>query len=334
MRTKLSITAALLVVVATAAASAPARAGDGPATDDALERSAQLYRKARALQMDAKWAEAEAAYQAAWDIRKSFDIAGNLGDCELHVGQPREAAEHLAYSLAHTPAGATPQQKDALNQRLQEARRQVGTLHVRTSPSGAAVLIDGRPVEDLPNGLVFVDPGARTVEARLQGYGTARKTIDAPAGSEQDVALTLSAVVTPPPTSTAPTPPPPGPNKILLVTGGVTAGAAIVTGAALLGVAAAKGSTVSSLQTQIQQDGGCASATGGGNCADLRSTASSKRTLGNAGLWTLVAGGGVGVATLVYGLVGGAKAPPPKSGWRVSPAPAPGGGGLVVQGTF
>src|SRR5580704_3277106 len=284
MRTKLSITAALLVVFATAAASAPARAGDGPATDDALEKSAQLYRKARALQMEAKWAEAEAAYQAAWDLRKSFDIAGNLGDCELHVGQPREAAEHIAYSLAHAPAGATQQQKDALGQRLQEARRQVGTLHVRTSPSGAAVLVDGRPVEDLPDGLVFVDPGSRIVEARLQGYGTARKTLDAQAGSEQDVELTLVPVQAVPPPAPRRSPVPG------FVVGGVGLAAAGV-GIGLMAAYAGKRSDGDALGMTIRSAGGyCTSPSGSvaAQCSQLQSLAQNGTTFYRAGVGVLV----------------------------------------------
>jgi hypothetical protein len=120
----------------------------------------------------------------------------------------------------------------------------------------------------------------------------------------------------------------------VVIGGGALAGAAIVTGVVLLGATAAKGSTVSALQAQIKQEGGCASAMAGGNCASLRSAGSTKEALGTAGLWTLVAGTGVGAATLVYALVGGPKAPTPKSGWRVLPAAAPGGGGLVVVGAF
>ena len=35
-----------------------------------------------------------------------------------------------------------------------------------------------------------------------------------------------------------------------------------------------------------------------------------KSTRGSAGVWTIVGGGGVGLATLIYGLAGGAKAAP------------------------
>ena len=280
-----------------------------PRTTPWRSRRSSTARRARS-RWNAKWAEAEAAYQAAWDLRKSFDIAGNLGDCELHVGQPREAARHIAYSLAHAPAGATQQQKDALGQRLQEARRQVGTLHVRTIPSGAAVLVDGRPVEDLPDGLVFVDPGSRTVEARLQGYGTARKTLDAQAGSEQDVELTLVPAQSPPP-------PPPAswrPGTAWVITGGVLAGVGLATGLGLTFAGASKASDANADLAQVQKEGGQFVCSLSGNlassCAALRSANKTADTLSNAaGAGYAVAGIG-GAFLLTYFIWPGKKLAP------------------------
>jgi hypothetical protein len=333
MRTRpfFPLTAAVLAMLAAVLPPAPARAADGPSAD-AQERSSQLYRKARALQMEAKWAEAEAAYQAAWDLRKTFDIAGNLGDCELHVSQPREAAEHLTYALANFPAGGTQQQKDALNQRLQEARRQVGTLHVRTSPSGAAVFVDGRPVEDLPNGVVFVNPGARTVEARLQGYGTARTTIDAAAGSEQEVALSL--VQASPSGGPDPTPP-----RRSLVPGIVLAsvgGAVLATGIGLAAAYAGKKSDADSLSASISSSGGYCNAPSGSfvsQCSQLHGATADAQTFGRASVGMLVGGAALLAASGAY-FLWPQSTPKPTSGMTVGPVAMPGGAAVLVQGSF
>jgi PEGA domain len=334
MRLTRALTLALFLAAAGLDADAAAQPAAPASADAAGARADDLAHQGNDLALKHKWTEAEALFRQAWALKQSYDISANLGIAELALGKYRDAAEHLTFAFRHFPANGKPEHRDLLKEKLAKAREQVVALTISVNVDGAELLADGRSVGRAPlDREVFVDPGSRTIEARLADYSAAGTTITADKGASQTVTLTLTRIAAPPPTGTV-QPPPPGPNKIVLVTGGATAGAAIVTGAVLLGVAAAKGSTVSSLQAQIQQEGGCASAAAGGDCADLRSTATSKQTLGNAGLWMLVAGGGVGVATLVYGLVGGAKAPQPKSGWRVTPAAAPGGGGLVVQGTF
>src|SRR5262245_32653538 len=51
------------------------------------ERAAVLYREGNALYDHEKFVEAEAKYQIAWDMQRSFDVAGNLGNVELLVDQ-------------------------------------------------------------------------------------------------------------------------------------------------------------------------------------------------------------------------------------------------------
>ncbi|MFT3765693.1 MAG: hypothetical protein QM820_09280 [Minicystis sp.] len=126
-----------------------------------------------------------------------------------------------------------------------------------------------------------------------------------------------------------------GPNKAVIAAGAAVGGAAIVAGAVLLGVSAAKGSTVTSLQNQVKSTGCPADqSTATGACADLRDALNSKATLGNAGLWTLVGGGVVGIGTLIYGLAGGGSTKSGKSGLQVVPVTTADGGGLLVRGTF
>ena len=108
----------------------------------------------------------------------------------------------------------------------------------------------------------------------------------------------------------------------------------MVMGAVLLGVSASKGGTITDLAAKVKTTG-CpgdpAKATG--DCADLDSAINGKARLGNAGIWTLVGGGVVGVGTLIYGLAGGSKAPS-STAMRVVPVFTAEGGGLVVGGAF
>lgn len=300
-----------------------AQSKPGPAGD-----ATQFFDKGTALYEQSRWAEAEVQFQKAWDLRKSFDVAANLGDCEMEIGQNREAAEHLAFAVREFPLTGKAALRDRLSRRFTEARARVGSLKIQVSVKGAEIAIDGRTVGLAPlTDEVFVDPGAHSIEARLGEYETGRAGVDVAKGAFKEVTLALvKKEALPAGAGSA--------NKGIVIGGGVIAGVAVVTGAVLLGAWGAKGSTVSSLQDKIRHEGDCASATASGDCAGLRSAGRSRATLGNAGLWMLVTGGAVGVATLIYGVAGGAKTAPPKSGWQVLPVAIADGGGLFAQGTF
>lgn len=303
-----------------AGAQAQAQQGSPLRLDAAtLARQRELFQQANKLYDEGKFPQAEAVYKEAWKIKKSYDVAGNFGNMLADAGKPREAAGYLAFAIREFPAGGKPALRDALIKRLAEVQRLIGTLRVQVNIPRAEVFIDGQSVglapiaEDL-----YVDPSSHVIEARADGYMPAQETVMAEKGKTGQVSLTLV--------------PPKGVNKTVIIAGGAVAGAGVIAGAVLLGISAAKGSTVSTLQDEVKALGGCSSATAGGKCEELRSAGQSKATLGNAGLWTLVGGGVVGVATLIYGVAGGAKAP--RTGVRVTPIVTGDGGGLLVGGAF
>src|SRR5690242_11913564 len=76
------------------AAEPPPPAPDTAAPAGDEDEATKLYKQGHDLYEQGKPAEAEKAYQAAWDLRQSFDVAANLGNVELVIGQTRDAAEH------------------------------------------------------------------------------------------------------------------------------------------------------------------------------------------------------------------------------------------------
>lgn len=284
-----------------------------------LAKQRELFQQANKLYDENKFPQAEALYAQAWKIKKSYDLAGNFGNMLADAGKPRQAAPYLAFAIREFPAGGKPALRDALIKRLAEVQRLIGTVRVQVNIPRAEVFIDGQSVGLAPiTEELYVDPSSHVIEARADGYLPAQESFLASKGKTSDVSLTLVA--------------PKGPNKTVIITGGAVAGAAIVAGAVLLGVSTAKGSTLRTLQDEVKATGGCASETAGGKCEELRSAGQSKATLGNAGLWTLVGGGVVGVATLIYGVAGGPKAP--RTGVRVTPIVTGDGGGLIIGGAF
>ena len=68
-----------------------------PANPDAVRDTAkELFDKGVQAADAGKWEACRAALLAAWDIRPTYQVAGNLGECEAKLGRTLEAAEHLA----------------------------------------------------------------------------------------------------------------------------------------------------------------------------------------------------------------------------------------------
>lgn len=301
--------AGAFVIISCAASSARA---DDP-SPEAMGRSSALYKQARALHVRGKWAEAESAYQAAWDLRRTFDIAGNLGDCEMHVGQAREAAEHLSYALGNVPAGVTSEQIEALRSALREAQKQVGTLEVVLNVSGAQLFVDGKRAEVF-SGKLFVEPGLRTIEAQAAGYEAAKKTVTVRPGTTEKAELALA----PPKRSAVPA----------IVIGGVGLVAA-ASGIGLLIAAGAKTDPVRDLNASIVKAGHTCltgAASYDPRCEKLHDMASSGDAMHNAGVGLLVGASAAAVGTVVY------------MAWprsvRVAPSASATGAGLIVSGAF
>src|SRR5687768_4046638 len=115
--------------------SPPARAV--PGEDDANTRADEYFRQGKALVREGDLEGARRAYLAGFQLKKGYDIAGNLGNVELELGRPRDAAEHLTWCVRNFPATGTPKQLEMAKERLAEARKQIGALSIVVNVDGA-----------------------------------------------------------------------------------------------------------------------------------------------------------------------------------------------------
>ena len=88
-------------------------------------------------------------------------------------------------------------ERRSVEELLAQARVKVGAITVRVEPAGAEVFVDGKAVGKAPlAGEVFVEPGARVIEAKLAGYEAAQACVDhVSAGAKCDVGGTASMEV-------------------------------------------------------------------------------------------------------------------------------------------
>ena len=148
----------------------PSFAQDPDSAAKADELARKLFRKGEDAIQGGNWLEAEAAFQAAWDIKPGYDVGANLGDAEFRLGQFHEAAQHLAYAVKHYPIAASRKNRAAIQKILDDARTKVGEVTVTVSVPGAQVFVDRVLADVTPLDLpLFVTPGNHTIEAKREG---------------------------------------------------------------------------------------------------------------------------------------------------------------------
>ena len=151
----------------------------------------ELFQKGNAFYKAKKWAEAYDAYEKAYAIEPNFKIAGNLGDVSLTLGKHREAAEYLSHALREMPDDKAALKKK-VEARLQQAKKEVGTLSITVSVEGANVSCNDRDVGVAPlSGEVFVEAGATSVVVKAEGHKEARRTVALAKGEAKSLEIVL-----------------------------------------------------------------------------------------------------------------------------------------------
>jgi hypothetical protein len=167
----------------------------GGARAQGADRADELFREGNQAFAAGDAKAAYEAYRGAWSLRKSFDIACNLGRTEAELSLSRDAAEHLDYCLKTYPASSRDDLREA-NKRFRElfaeVRARVAALRIETRPPGAEIAVDGASYGTTPlNRDVFVDPGRHRVRAELQGFDGEERGIEVVAGASLTVSFLL-----------------------------------------------------------------------------------------------------------------------------------------------
>jgi tetratricopeptide (TPR) repeat protein len=284
-----------------------------------------------------RFAEAERAYRAAFERRRGYDIAGNLGAAELAQGKHKEAAEHLAFTLRLFPITGDPALRGRMARAFESARREVGALQIATSQKGAVVTVDGVPRGESPLAdEVFVDPGDHVVDASLDGFESTRQGVTVEKGGSAIVTVPLAPIVRERIRIVDSSPPPRPRSALPAIIMGTSGLVAITAGIVLVGVSTAKAGHASSVRTAILA-GGESCVAGADNhdearCPDLKRALRAKDALRNAGVGAIALGAAAGVGVAAYLLW--PRRPRDRTGLRVAPIVGQRGSAVVVSGTF
>jgi hypothetical protein len=342
MRTVYRRLAVALVVVAPLVTSqaglaqqAPSGAGAKAADDAWTKKARELFNEGVKAYNESKWEDAHALFTAAWSLKKHWQIAANLGDCEMHLGRYREAADHLAYYAREAPEEKRAQAREF----LKKAQEKIGTVTVTVDRPEADVLVDGARVGTTPlSAPLFIEPGARTITARVAGLPVAKKLLVVAPGSTHEVALKLEAEkkkeAAPKPGPVEPVAPR-GSSPVPWVIGGAAL-AAVGIGMGIGFTVAANGKSDEAAALVEEKLGGDPTACYGkpvvGDCMAARDAVASQATFARAAAATYVIGVAAAGATFAaYMLWPKPKVGQPRSG-RITPWVTPQSAGIA--GTF
>ena len=304
--------------------SAPAYAeapsdGGGDAASRTVEARRRYQEGNAAMKLD-QWERAHEAYLQAWRQRPHWQVAGSLGEVELLLGRFSDAANHLAFFLREAK-DVSPEETERVRGWLAQARASASRVTVTTTPPGADVFLDG--VEIGPALLreeVYVGPGKHVIAGRLGACASA-ESVELGAGQSREIALRCepttpdrkASVAAPAAGLAGPAPSSPQHRAILLAGVSVSA-ASLALGIGSVAVFTAKG-------RKAKENHESAAGPNAAAEASFKSVA----------LWSFVAAGVVGGATVVYEITSSKSSRPPVRG---SVVVGPTGAAAMLQGEF
>jgi hypothetical protein len=172
------------------------------ATEEA-EQAEALVRQGVQLRGQDQTARALPLFEKAYKLSRTPRTAGQLGLCELELGNYAEAELHLAEALATPTHPWIAKNKTTLKQQLDVARANVGELALTVTPATAEVRLDDKPSDKALRGVpIHLKKGPVDVEVRAPGYQPVRQTIIIVAGKREE--RTYALVAEPPPLATVP----------------------------------------------------------------------------------------------------------------------------------
>jgi hypothetical protein len=157
-------------------------------------------------------------FERAYQISRNPRTAAQLGLVKMALGYCVDAERLLDEALAVPDHPWIARNAGALLQTRANARRNIGQVSVTGTPTGARILVNGRPAGTLPlTAPLRLDRGPVEIEVRAAGHAPFTRSLNVTGGGNETVAVTLVAtgavsvtpMAPPAPRATAATPPAP-----------------------------------------------------------------------------------------------------------------------------
>ena len=159
-------TSVFLLALALALTAAPAEAqrrGRAPArgAKDDLARARALDREGAKAYGEGRYNDAIRYFEEAYRLGGPAFELWNIAKCYLRLDQPEQAAASLERYLSKP--NLPKEDREEATQQLEALKKRPSTLTVSSTPSGAAVSVDGKEVEGRTPLSITIAPGSHTV---------------------------------------------------------------------------------------------------------------------------------------------------------------------------
>jgi hypothetical protein len=272
------------------------------------EKAAATFKEGLAAFDRRDFEAARVAFLQTFALKPSVPVVRrNLGLAEIYSGHYLDGARRLARVLHTTDEGSAEDRARMLDS-LKKAEAHLERVSMEVRQEGAEITIDGVDLGASPLPFLwYVAPGEYQVRVTKAGFVAHQELRVAHAGVAQHLVVALAPVPREPPQRPAVAPPPEpveasGPNGWLLLTGGVVTVAAVAAGAAFTIAADANADKVARLGETLPP---LAFACKVEECGPLLSATKTHDQQQRYALASFAVAGVTGVATLLYGLLGG-----------------------------
>ncbi len=285
------------------------------------DRADKLLEEGIALGRVRDWSGARDKMRQAWALKKSYDIAGNLGLIEAEIEDWRASAEHLDYARKMFPLNGKPESRVRIDQVMAEAKGKVACVKIVVDVDGSRVKFGDRELGSSPiQDLACAYPRPLTISVTRDGYQPAAEALDLAMGSERTVPFKLV---------------PAKGTKVEDDAARPAWPAFVLGGVALAGIGVGIGLTVTGNGKYSEADDACADSSSA--CvATEQGLLDEAGTLSTGGIVSFGVGGAALLGTLLYTFLPGGPGNPQTSAsaFRIVPALGPGSGGLTFTTTF
>jgi len=171
-----------------------------PRAED-LARARSLDQQGARAYVDGHYNDAIRYFEESYRLGGPPFELWNIAKCHAKLDQPDQAAEMLERYLA-TPALA-PEDRDEATQQLEALRRRPSAVTLASTPSGATVLLDGKPLESggrTPTSFT-VPPGVHTITLSTPSFAPHTQQFEARYGRAVILDVPLRKEKRPPPES-------------------------------------------------------------------------------------------------------------------------------------
>jgi hypothetical protein len=138
---------------------------------------------------DGRYVDAIAYFRAAYRLGAPSSELWNVARSRERLDDPEGAAEVIEEYLALKDL--QPQDRVEAEHEVSGLRSRPSTVTVTTTPSGALVVLDGKPVAGVTPLSVDVRPGPHSLVVRHDGYSSENRAIEARFGRSLIVTLDL-----------------------------------------------------------------------------------------------------------------------------------------------